>query len=215
MQRGRGLTILACMKKTAGFTIIELMITIAVLGIALAIAVPNMQQFILNNRLTSQLNLLGSSLAMARSEAIKENQVAVVCVTTDGAQCDDSGADWNNGWLVFIDRNADMDVDGGDVGCAEEAPEDCILLAENSFPGVNTLRAAGDVADLIAYDGSGSARCDDNADGVLEDCDSADTYFVLCDQRGATHARAIAISKTGRASILDKAPNGDALTCTP
>ncbi|MBI4696276.1 MAG: GspH/FimT family pseudopilin [Gammaproteobacteria bacterium] len=204
------------MKRQNGFNLFELMIVVAVLGTMLSIGVPGLQSFILDNRISSQLNLLSSSLALARSEAVKNNQPVVVCVTSDGAACDTSGVTWNTGWLVFIDRNGDMGVDAGSAGtdgCAEGATADCVLAVQAAFSGENTLSPGPGVPNLIAYDGTGTARCDKTADGSYEACVNADTYFTLCDFRGAGHARALSISKTGRSAVLDKKPNGGALTC--
>lgn len=192
------------------------MIVVAVLGVMLSIGVPGLQQFILDNRISSQLNLLSSSLALARSEAIKNNLHVVVCVTSDGAACDTSGIPWNTGWLVFIDRNGNMSVDAGSAGtdgCAEGATADCVLAVQAAFGGENTLTAGPGVPNLVAYDGTGTAKCDKTADGTYEACVNADTYFTLCDFRKEAHARALSVSKTGRSAVLDKKPNGGALTC--
>ncbi len=209
------------MNRSHGFTIPELMLVVAVLGIAVTIAVPNMNAFILNNRLTSQLNMLASSLALARSEAIKRNETVVVCVSSDGEACT-AGEDWNTGWLVFVDRaggvaDGALDLAEGSDGCASEPDDvDCLLVAQQTIPGVNTLRAAGDVANSIAFVGSGEARCDSDADGVHEEtCTNADSYFVVCDQRADAHARGLAVSNTGRTSVVETQPNGDPLACTP
>ncbi len=206
--------ILQTMKRASGFTIIELMITVVVLGIALTFAVPSMQQFIMNNRMTSQLNLMSSNLAMARSEAIKQNMPVLLCPSGGGATCSESN--WESGWLVFVDRDRDMALDGEALCTSSElgANEDCLLLEQARLEQPAALTPAAGIPELVGYDGSGAAFCDANADGAPEPCDPTDTYFTLCDSRGDAHARALAISRTGRVSILGKAPNGDALTCS-
>ena len=207
--------ILQHMKRASGFTIIELMITVVVLGIALTFALPSMQQFIMNNRMTSQLNLMSSNLAMARSEAIKQNMPVLLCPNGGGSTCSNAG--WEDGWLVFVDRNRDMALDGEALCTSSElgADEDCLLLEQARLEQPTALTPAAGIPALVGYDGSGAAFCDANEDGAPEPCDPADTYFALCDSRGDAHARALAISRTGRVSILKKAPNGDALTCSP
>ena len=215
MQGAVAVPILEHMKSTRGFTIIELMTTIAVFGVMLAIGTPAMKQTILNNRLVSQLNALGSSLALARSEAVKQNQLAVVCVSTDGAACA-AGEDWNKGWMIFVDKNGDLSPDfGGGDGCADGSDDDCLIASEAALTGQATLRGADSVPAVIAYNGSGTARCDADDDGALENCVNADTYFVLCDERGDSHARALAVSQTGRTAILTTQIDGTALECTP
>jgi len=207
------------MNRQAGFDIIELMVTVAVLGVLLGVGVPGMQSYIQNNRLTSQINLLSTSLALARSEAIKSNERVVVCVSKSGSQCEapGSGTTWDDGWLVFIDRNVDSNVDLGAPGvdnCAVGATTDCILQVQAAYPGENTLTPAGDVVDLIAYVGDGSSRCNTDADITsLETCDNSTTYFTLCDFRGAGHAKGLAISNTGRVSAISKTPSGSDFSC--
>jgi prepilin-type N-terminal cleavage/methylation domain-containing protein len=207
------------MKRYAGFNIIELMVTVAVLGVLLGIGVPGLQALIQNNRLTSQINLLSTSLAFARSEAIKLNERVVVCVSTNGTQCAAPGSDlgWDDGWLVFVDRNGDGNVDPGAPGtddCAVGSTTDCILNAQAPFWDDNTLTPGDGAADILVYVGDGSVRCNTDADmSTLETCDNADTYFTLCDFRGADHAKALTISRTGRVAYSEKAPDGSDLTC--
>lgn len=83
----------------AGFTLIELMVTITVAGILMALAVPAFRSFLQNDRLMSESNLLVMSLQLARSEAIKEDTTVSVCASTNGQNCD-GVADWSNGWIV-------------------------------------------------------------------------------------------------------------------
>lgn len=205
------------MKTSAGFTIVELMITIVVLGIALAFAVPNMQDLIMNNRLTSQLNLLSSNLALARNEAVKQNDFVLLCPSDDGENCASSGASWERGWIVYVNRDptANLTPDLDDEACAEEATAgSCLLTRQSPFNGPNVLTPAAGIPKLIGYEGSGALVCDaDDNDEKDESCDAANTFFTLCDPRGSEHARALAISNTGRVSILTEAPNGDALSC--
>ncbi|HMM76984.1 MAG TPA: GspH/FimT family pseudopilin [Gammaproteobacteria bacterium] len=205
------------MKTSAGFTIVELMITIVVLGIALAFAVPNMQDLIMNNRLTSQLNLLSSNLALARNEAVKQNALVIACASSDGEDCADADTAWDDGWMIFVDRNGDFAPDLDDAGCEEGATPadgDCLVTWQSPLNGPNVLTPAAGIPKLIGYDGSGALVCDADDDAKRDDsCDAEDTYYTLCDPRGNEHARALAISNTGRVSILTKAPNGDALSC--
>ena len=82
------------MKRARGFTLIELMTTIAVLGVVLGIAVPGVRQLALDNRQSTQLNLFSSTLAMARSEAIKQNTRVAVCPSSDRLTCASAGTGW-------------------------------------------------------------------------------------------------------------------------
>lgn len=99
-----------------GFTLIELMITIAVAAILLTVALPSLRDFILNNRLTSVTNDLVADLALARAEAIRRGSRVTVCASnnanTGSATC--SGTDWSLGRLVFSDSGTAATIDTGD-----------------------------------------------------------------------------------------------------
>lgn len=100
------------MRYKRGFTLIELLITMVMAGILLALAAPAFHSFIQNNRITSQANELLTTLAIARSEAIKRKQGITVCSSTDGSTCSGS---WNQGWIVFADTDTDGTVDAGET----------------------------------------------------------------------------------------------------
>lgn len=78
-------------RKQNGFTLAELMVAIAILGIIVGIAVPSMQSFILNQRVRSASFDLNSDLLQARSEATKRNADVVIAAT---------GGSWQNGWVI-------------------------------------------------------------------------------------------------------------------
>ena len=208
------------MKRQRGFNIIELMVTVAVFGVLLGVGVPGIQSYIYNSRLTTQINSLSSSLAHARSEAIKLNAHVVVCLSSDGIDCDgyNGGQLWNNGCIIFVDRNGDNEIDRGTAGvddCAQDATTDCVLTVFPAFPGTNVLTPAASVMDIIGYRGDGSVFCNTDADmaDAPEPCPKATSFFTLCDFRGAEHAKGVAVSSTGRVSSISKQPNGSAFTC--
>src|SRR5258706_9057616 len=105
--------------RRAGFTIIELMVTVSVAAILMAIAIPNMRNFLRNNRLTSGVNDLLHSIQVARTEAIKRQLLLggagiVVCGTTDPAVATAALTCTYNtfqGWFVFQDTNANWQHD--------------------------------------------------------------------------------------------------------
>lgn len=207
------------MKRQSGFNIIELMVTVAVLGVLLGVGVPGIESYIYNSRLTTQINSLSTSLAQARSEAIKENTRVVVCLSSNGSTCDgyNSHQLWNKGWIVFVDRNNNSVIDHGAANtddCKQDSTKDCVLAIMPAFPGTNTLTPATSVADQVVYVGDGSVRCNTDTDiTTLETCPTATSFFTLCDFRGAAYAKALGISTTGRLSSLSKKPDGSALTC--
>lgn len=94
--------------RAAGFTVLELMITIAVLGILLGVGVPSFNAIVRQNRLASQTNELLAAAAMARSEAVKRGTTVTLCPVdpNDALAC--SGDDsWSDGWMIFADEEDD------------------------------------------------------------------------------------------------------------
>jgi type IV fimbrial biogenesis protein FimT len=95
------------MKKAAtGFTLMDLLVTLTVLGILVAVGIPSFSSVIRNNRITAHTNELVTALTYARSEAMKRGDVITTCPSNDGEDCAGSN-DWSTGWIVFVDANAD------------------------------------------------------------------------------------------------------------
>lgn len=97
--------------QTSGFTLIELMVTIAIVAILAALAFPSFESSIRSNRVATMTNEMLASLALARTEAIRSTHVSGVCASADGKTC---GADWNQGWIVWTDSNVSGGFNAGD-----------------------------------------------------------------------------------------------------
>ena len=121
------------MKISRGFTLVELMVTLAVVAILLTVGVPSMTEFVKNNRLTATTNGFVSSLTLARSEAVKQGRNATLCVSSDQATC--TGANWAQGWLVWVDLDSDGTLDAGETLRVAEALPQAVTFAgtQNSF----------------------------------------------------------------------------------
>lgn len=99
----------------SGFTLIELMVTVAVLAILATLAAPSFNNLIHSNRLTGAANDLVAAFQVARMEAIRRGESVVICPSSDGAVC--SGTDWSR-FIVFSDANGNHQVN---------APADVVL----------------------------------------------------------------------------------------
>lgn len=99
---------------TRGFTLIEMMITIAVAAILLGLALPSFRGVINNNRVTAEANDLVGALNVARAEAVSRGRPVSVCASADGTACSDS-TEWDAGWITFVDGGTAGTVDGSDI----------------------------------------------------------------------------------------------------
>jgi type IV fimbrial biogenesis protein FimT len=126
------------MRRASGFTLTELMITLAVLGLLVAAGLPSMSTFVKGQRVKAAVSDVYASLIFARSEAIKRNQRVVLCASSDGTGCANS-PNWAQGWIVFIDSDGD-----GYVGAVAD-----ILKRQGAFPTVNLTGTASNATFLL------------------------------------------------------------------
>ncbi len=167
---------------SSGVTLIELMVSISILAILLAVAVPSFQNFIIDNRLSSYSNALYSSLVLARSEAIKRNKRVVVCKSSDGASCT---GNWEQGWIVFVDTNNDAAVSGGEL----------VVQKSSTLESGYTLTGNNNILNYVSYSSEGFTKTTAGA--------QQGGTFNLCPPSPAPsgNGRDVVISFTGKARI--------------
>lgn len=91
------------MKKQKGFTLLELVIVVAVVAILTIYAVPSFRASMVNNRLIGETTNLTSVLNLARAEALRRNDYVSICPSSSGTSC--SGSDYAIGSMIFTDTN--------------------------------------------------------------------------------------------------------------
>jgi len=96
-----------------GFTLVELMMVLAVAAVLVTVAIPSFSTLIKNNRLTTFTNTLVGSLVLARSEAVRRGRAVTVCASSNGTGC--TATSWQQGWIVFTDAGTAGSVDGSDT----------------------------------------------------------------------------------------------------
>jgi len=97
-------------KNTAGFTLLEVITVMGIVGILAAIAIPSFRYVTYSNRVASEVNALVGDLQYARTESIKQGIPITVCASADGATCLGT-ATWDSGWIIFPDLNSNQQVD--------------------------------------------------------------------------------------------------------
>jgi len=145
-------------KNQKGFTLIELMVTVAVAIILLGVGIPLFDTMMANNRAVTQNNSFVTAINLARSEAVSKNITSTICAfeaTDDYPDDFDCGAsdDWTNGWFVFNDEDADSDYDNGETVIKIWAPlvnnaDIDFTASDGSTEGVISFNSLGEKVSL-------------------------------------------------------------------
>ena len=165
--------------KIKGFSLVEVMVTLSVAAIMISLAAPNLQIFMLKNRLGTQKNEFVLALAYAKSEAVRRGVTVSVCARATDQRCRADNV-WDGGWLVFVDSpspQGDGIVNG----------TDSVLQVRPPLEGGNTLRAGA--RSYLAFRSNGFP-------GV-----GSRDVFAFSDSRGPAGSMRVCISQQGGVSI--------------
>ena len=170
-------------RKSSGFTLLELLVALAVMLVVLTVAVPAMTATMGSIRLSSLSSTFVSHLHLARSEAIKRNGRVVLCKSPTGESCVGSGG-WEQGWIVFHDINNNAMLEPGET----------VIQREGAMSAGFRLVGNLNVAKYVSYSATGSAK-------LVTGAFQAGT-LTLCQPLAPDGAvRHIVISSTGRPRI--------------
>lgn len=148
------------MRQTHGFTLIELMVTIAVLAIILGIAVPSFTDQIRNNQSLTFGEEFAAALNLARSEAVKRSGFVSICASAnDQVSC---GNDWTNGWLVFVDSAADGSAAPG----IDDANNDILRYWDSVGDEMSLTVSRGAAVNYVRFDAMGALAGNNNTSVV-------------------------------------------------
>lgn len=180
-----------------GFTLMELMIVLALAAVILAIGAPNFREMRQNNRLTAAANDFLASVQLARTEAVKRQTSVSICPSDDPAADDAGCSDGEfSRWIVFEDADGDCARGAGEPLIRAEAGRDAAPRSE--LERARQLRATAD-GSCVSIGSTGFTR----------DLDDSASRFVFCDARGIdvqpgteqSLGRGILLNRTGRAQI--------------
>jgi len=172
-----------CLRPTivgsAGLSVIEVLILLAVLAVVVLIAVPGSSMLLESYRLKSTSSELVDGLNLARSEAIRRASTVRVCPSSNGRFCREDGR-WNEGWLVFSDGNGDGVVQEIELLQSFEGPDPHVHILAN---GAARNSAAFTMSGLVGDEGVREGE------------------FVICHEGDGEDSRTIAIDADGWVSV--------------
>ena len=161
------------LSRHSGFTLIELMVTVAVLAILMAIGLPSFQNVMRSNRVATGTNEVIAAIALARTEAIRNNRGTSLCRSASGTACDGT---WTQGGMVWADLDGDGSVDA----------DETVL---RYFQGTGKVEITGP-ANFVHFDSRGRRTSTDTDAGTLV------VQPAQCD--GKQYRRVLALSPTGQ-----------------
>ena len=180
-----------------GFTLVELAITLAIAGILLGVAVPNMRTFIQNARLVTYTNDLIGDLNFAKSEAAKRSARVVICKSADPRAatptCTTAGT-WATGRILFVDAgvgtppvyNNSFSTADGDLLLRLRDP---LETEGNTLTATQTPTVAA--VNFVTFTKLGNTTIDLGQQAA----------FSICDERGSAVGRRVLVGTNGRANL--------------
>jgi type IV fimbrial biogenesis protein FimT len=165
------------------------MVTMGVSAIIFVITIPVMAGFIAQNRISTQVNILRTSLELTRSAAIKENQHVVICKSEDREMCTRQG-EWDQGWIIFVDQDHDR----------RRSEDERLVFVQDGLPEGTILkyRAFGS-RHYVAYRPVGFTRTNGT--------------FTICNPAVPDRSKALILSKTGRVRLSKTLPGDEPIKC--
>jgi type IV fimbrial biogenesis protein FimT len=150
-----------------GFTMIELMIVLAVTGVLMAIAMPDFARATRSIQLSHQAKEMAGAIKLARAEAIRRGQTVVMCrsnATQTNCNTGSPTSDWSNGWLIYVDVNNNATYDPTMV------PSTLVAVKSSTNGNIEIIAASlSPIANRISFNAAGEAFGNNslNSNGTL------------------------------------------------
>lgn len=166
-------------RRVRGFSAIELVAIVTIVGILLAAGMPSFQSLMQRQRLTTTANALFMAVNLARSEAIQRGTRVDLVPAGEGRS-------WNDGWVVFVDANGNRRPDADETIVFTHEPIDRDLRI--------TPRFTDSKVQYIAFNGTGRTRTNASRHA------SQSGHWLL---ELGTQSRKIVINFLGRPRVCD------------
>ncbi|WP_323847401.1 GspH/FimT family pseudopilin [Microbulbifer magnicolonia] len=181
-----------------GFTLVELMFTIAILGVIASIAIPALNDFVARHRDKAAARQLLGSLNYARSMAVSRQQIVIVCGTSDGTSCSVSDQ-WTGGGLIFADTDRDGELDPGETLLQRILPP----------PAESTLTFNGGIWKTLRYRPDGRLNTGANFEYCPPAGEPASGWVIVLNPTGRPY-----FGRDGDGDGVPENGSGENLSCT-
>jgi type IV fimbrial biogenesis protein FimT len=173
--------------QSRGFSLMELVIGMSILAVLIGIGAPSLSGMWLDSQRTTAVNSFVHSVFLARSSALQLNRTVTICRSLDAQTCSHQTADWQAGWIVFVNTDDDLPP-------LRDAQERVLQV-------FHPWRGADITSNRTSY--SFRALFHRVVNGAV----------VFCDRRGSSQARAVIINSAGRPRVSSLDSDGRPLRC--
>jgi len=174
--------------KNSGMTLIEVMVTLAIVAILVTVAAPSFLSTIQKNKKSTLRDELISALQLTRSTATISRIPITICGgNSSSTQCSGSSSDWGEGWIIFTDNDDDGVIDSSEK----------IISIKNDIPSALSFETT---TSHITYSSQGIA-------------DGYKATFELCDNSSSNDGRVFGVYVSNFGYIREASSTDDSIGC--